>query len=101
MIIAESNGVLTMSNPVNDTRTIIDLNQSTATVTGAPNPATDITRTAKRIDDRSFEMSTTRRGRLNTSVYRVSADGKSMTIRFTSPGDDGKPLTTTSFYERQ
>ena len=54
MIITESGGVLTMSNPVNDTKTIIDLNKSEVTVTGAFNPATDITRTAKRIDqDRS------------------------------------------------
>jgi hypothetical protein len=101
MIIAESGGVLTMSNPVTDSRTIIDLNKSEVSVTGASNPATDITRTAKRVDDRSFEMTATRGGRTTNNLYRVSADGETMTIRFTSPGDDGKAVTTTSFYERQ
>lgn len=100
-IIAESDGVLTISNTVTDAKMIIDLNKSAVTSTGESNPATDIARTAKRIDDRSFEMSTTREGRTRTTLYRVSADGKSMSIRFTSLGDGGKSVTTTSFYERQ
>ncbi len=100
MIITESAGVLTMSNPVTDTRTIIDLNKSEVAVTGG-NPATDVTRTAKSIDVNSFEMSTTRVGRTTNSLYRVSPDGKTLTIRFTAPGEDGKPVTTTNYYERQ
>jgi hypothetical protein len=101
MIIVESGGVLTMSNTVNDTKTIIDLKKSRVTRTGESNPVTDVTATAKRIDERSFEVSTTRNGFKQNSLYSVSADGKTMTIRSTWAGDDGKPITTTSFYERQ
>jgi hypothetical protein len=101
MIITEKGGVLTMSDPVAEAKTIIDLNKSEVKVTGAFNPATDITRTAKRIDTRSFEMSTTRGGRTWTNLYGVSADGKTMTIRSTRKGEDGKTRSWTWFYERR
>jgi hypothetical protein len=101
MIFSESGGVLTMSNPVTDTKTIIDLDKSEVKVVGASNPPTDIMRTVKRIDAKSFEIGTTRAARTTTSRYSVSPDGKLMTIRFTGRGEDGKPLTTTSYYERQ
>jgi hypothetical protein len=100
MIITESGGVLTMSNSVTDARTIIDLNKSEVAMTGG-NPANDATRTAKKIDERSFEMTFTRGGRTTNSLYRVAADGKTMTLRFTSPGEGGKPVTSTFLYERQ
>ena len=35
-------------------------------------------------------MSTTRGGRTWTNLYSVSPDGKTMTIRFTGTGEDGK-----------
>ena len=101
MTITESGGVLTMNSPVSDTKLIIDLDKSAATVTGASNPATDISRTVRNLDKRSFEMSTTRGPVTNKSLYRVSPDGKTMTIRSATLGDDGKPTTSTSLYERQ
>ena len=101
MIITESGGVLTMSNPVTDTKTIIDLDKSAVTVTGATSPPADLTQTAKRIDSRSFEMTSTRSGRSWTNLYSASPDGKTMTLRSTMAGDDGKPRSSTAFYERQ
>jgi hypothetical protein len=100
MVLTESGGVLTINNTTTDLKTTIDLAKGAVAVTGG-NPATDVTRTAKKIDDRSFEMSTTRGGRTQTSVYRVAADGKTMTLKFTSIGEDGKPVTTTNVFERQ
>ncbi len=100
MVLTESGGVLTINNTTTDLKTTVDLAKGAVAVTGG-NPATDVTRTAKKIDDRSFEMSTTRGGRTQTSVYRVAADGKTMTLKFTSIGEDGKPVTTTNVFERQ
>jgi hypothetical protein len=101
MIISDENGVLTMSNPVSDVKTIIDLNKSEMKVTGASNPPADVRWSAKRIDAKSFQTDTTRADRTFTAVYTVSSDGKTLTVRRTSPGDDGKPVVVTSVYERQ
>jgi hypothetical protein len=100
MVLTDSGGVLTMNNTTTDLKTTIDLAKGTVALTGG-NPATDVTRTAKKIDDRCFEMSTTRGGRTQTSVYRVAPDGKTMTVKFTCTGEDGKPVTTTNVFERQ
>jgi hypothetical protein len=67
----------------------------------AANPPTDVTRTVKRISANSFEMSSTRQSVTSTNLYTVMPDGKSMTIGFSGKGEDGKPVTTTSFYDRQ
>lgn len=99
-VFTESGGVLIMNNPTTDVKTVIDLGKGAVAVTGG-NPATDVTRTAKKIDDRSFEMSTTRGGRTQTSTYRVTPDGKTIMVKFTGTNEDGKLVTTTSVFERQ
>jgi hypothetical protein len=102
MVISEAaEGVLTMASANTDGKTVVDLNQSTMTLTGAANPATDVKRSAKRIDATAFETTAIRGTRKSTSVYRLSPDGKELTIRTTVTGDDGKPVVGTTFYDRQ
>ena len=88
IVLTESGGVLTLNSTTADLKTTVDLAKGTVAVTGG-NPATDVTRAAKKIDERSFEISTTRAGRTQTSVYRVAPDGKTMTMKLTSTGEDG------------
>lgn len=102
MIISETAaGVLTMASATADGKTVVDLNRSSMTLAGAANPAPDVTRSAKRIDATAFETTAIRGTRKSTSLYRLSPDGKELTIRVTVSGDDGKPVAGTTFYDRQ
>lgn len=89
-----------MINPVNDSKTTIDLQKSEVTVTG-PNPAMDATRSIKKTGERSFEWITTRGGVPRTSVFEVSANGKTLSVRNSVSDADGKLMSSTTIYDRQ
>ncbi len=89
-----------MGSPLGSARTTIDLAKSTVQVTG-DNVATDAKHTVRKMDDRTFERGFARGPITSASVYTVSADGRTMEIRSTSTGADGKSRTFTSVYERQ
>jgi hypothetical protein len=100
LIISDSSGVLTWSDPVSNTRLTIDAAKGTVTPTG-DNLAPDTKQTVKRIDDRTLELTFNRGPITTTSLYAVAPDGKTMTVRSTTVGTDGKPRTSTFLYERQ
>jgi hypothetical protein len=100
LVITESGDVLTMSSPVGTTKTVLDLAKSTVQMTG-DNVATDAKHTLRKMDGRRFERGWARGLFKATTVYTVSADGRTMEIRSTSTGADAKPRTSTSIYERQ
>jgi hypothetical protein len=100
MIITESAGVLTLTNTSSESETTINLQKSEITVTG-PNEAKDVTYTVKKIGERSFEWANTRRGITTKRVYEVSANGKTLSVRNSVPGEDGQPRSATTIYERQ
>ncbi len=98
MIITEAGGVLTIGNPVNDAKTVLDLNHGTVTGTG-PTRAMDTKQAVKAIDERSFERSYSRGPLTAKSVHSVSPDRKTMTVISTSM-QDGKTTTSTFHYQR-
>lgn len=100
LVITQSGDVLTMSSPAGTGKTMLDLANSTVKVTG-DNIPTDAKHTLRKIDERTFERGWARGPIKNTSVYTVSADGRTMEIRSTSTGTDGKSRTFVSVYERQ
>jgi hypothetical protein len=100
LVITESGGHMTMSLTATNTRLDLDLGKSTVTATG-DNLASDTKRTVRKIDDRTIELGTTRGPVSSTTVYNVSSDGKTMTVKFTGKSREGKPLSQVFVYERQ
>ncbi len=97
IVITASGEVLTMVGTV---KTVLDLANSTVKVTG-DNIATHTKHTVRKIDDRTFERGFARGPIKSTTVYTLSADGRTMELRSKSIGADGKPRTFTSVLERQ
>jgi hypothetical protein len=100
LVITQSGDVLTMSSPFGRSQTTFDLAKSTVQVTG-DNVATDVKQTVRKIDGRTFETGWARGPVNSTSVYTLSADGRTIEIRSKSIGTDGKQRIFTSVLERQ
>jgi hypothetical protein len=95
------NGVLSLSEiPSTDLRLTVDLEKSSVTATGTSN-ATDTKRTVRKLDERSFETSSVRGPVTSKRTYSVSPDGKTLNLRVTAAGAEGKSRTSTLVYERQ
>src|SRR5262249_6507815 len=56
----------------------------------------------KKIDDNTLEFGAKKAGKsIGGGKVVLSADGKSRTVTTTLPGADGKPVSTTSVYDKQ
>ena len=68
-------------------------------VTGDPNSDT---RSYKKLDDRTLEITTKKGGKvISSGSIVVSPDGKSRTVSLTLSGSDGKTSTSTAVYDKQ
>ncbi|NOT26201.1 MAG: hypothetical protein HOP16_08860 [Acidobacteria bacterium] len=64
--------------------------------------AAPTTRTYTRIDDRTYQYVTRVNGKVTTTTRTtMAADGKTRTQVSTGTGADGKPVNTTTVYDRQ
>jgi VCBS repeat-containing protein len=56
----------------------------------------------KQVDDKTIDFGAKKAGKsIGTGKVVLSADGKSRTVTSTFPGADGKPVTSTSVYDKQ
>jgi hypothetical protein len=96
--IAEAGGVMTWSDPVTSEVVTIDLATNKVSLTGG---RSDVTAETRLVDERTREFRLMRGNSRWTSVYSISPDGTTMTVRATMMGPDGKPRVNTFIYERQ